>query len=289
MTGVPERVFPFAGLSLRNPLVLLSGTAGFGRRLSRVAALDLYGALIGKTITLRPREGNRPPRTFETPAGLVNSIGLENPGLEVFLEREVPEMEKAPLACLASIAGTARELGQLARALEGTGLPGVEVNLSCPNIGADLRHFEPESVTGLLEKVRAAFSRTVLAKLPPDIHRIGALARAAEKAGVDALTVANTFPALVFDTSRGVPALGGVTGGLSGPAILPVSLYLVYQARRATGLPILGSGGIHDAASARSMILAGANALGLGTILFRRPDIGARIMASLEPGAGRTG
>lgn len=286
MPAAPDHGCCFAGLKLRSPLILLSGTAGDGSELAALTDLAPYGALIRKTITLLPRRGNRPPRTAETPSGLVNSIGLENPGLEAFLEQPPQAADRAGLPALASIAGSAAEMAVMAAALDRAGVPGIELNLSCPNVTEELRHREPSAVARIIEKTRAATGRPLIAKLPPDFQRIGLLAQSAEKAGVDGLTVCNTFPALVFDTRCGRPRLGGVTGGLSGPAILPLALYMVFQVRQATTLPILGSGGVHDPDSARSMLLAGANAIGLGTALFSRPGVGAEILAALGAAGG---
>ena len=273
----------FAGIKLRNPLVLLSGTAGYGKELGEMIDLSRLGGLICKTITLLPREGNPPPRTAETPSGLVNSIGLENPGLKTFIEKVAPYVKNLPLPVLASIAGNKNELVRMAKELEKTGLSGLELNLSCPNVSDSA--FNPVSPADLhktIKAVRQSVKMPILAKLPPDLFRIESLVTAAEDAGSDGLTIANTFPAIVFDVPRKKLALGGITGGLSGPAILPLSLYLVYKAQRVTQLPILGSGGVFDGPSAVSMLLAGANAIGLGTVNFFQPDAYREILIALE-------
>lgn len=280
----PGAGFRFAGIRMRNPLVLLSGTAGDGTELARITDLAPYGALISKTVTLRARRGNPPPRTAETPSGLVNSIGLENPGLDAFIGKTAPRLAEPGIPLLASIAGTPAEMARMAAALDLAGFPGIELNLSCPNVDGELRHQQPSRITRAIARVREATGRPLIAKLPPDIYRIRALAACAEKAGADGLTVTNTFPALVFNLEKGRPLLGGATGGLSGPAILPLALYLVYQARQATALPIIGAGGVHDGDSARAMLLAGATAVGLGTVLFYRPDAGIEILAAVSPG-----
>lgn len=271
MSKTPDLSLLFAGIRMRNPLVLLSGTAGAGREIEALVELDHFGALCTKTVTFQPRPGNPPPRIAETPSGLVNSIGLENPGFARFFEETVPGLRSLPLPVIASIAGNGTELTRMAETLTGAGPAGLEINLSCPNVGGAFNPASPTEVERLLREVRRATGLPLLAKLPPDFYRIGDLARAAETAGCDGLTVANTLPAMLFDLKRRQPRLGGVTGGLSGPAVLPVSLYLVHRVRQAVGLPIIGSGGVHDEDGAVSMLLAGARAIGLGTVNFFRP------------------
>ena len=273
-----------AGIKLRNPLILLSGTAGYGKELGEIIDLSRLGGLICKTITLLPRKGNPPPRTAETASGLVNSIGLENPGLKQFIKEVVPYVKNLPLPVLASIAGDKKELARMAKELEETGLlAGLELNLSCPNVsGGAFNPVSPADLHKTIKAVRQSVKMPILAKLPPDLFRIESLVTAAEDAGSDGLTIANTFPAIVFDIRKRKPVLGGVTGGLSGPAILPLSLYLVFKARQVTQLPILGSGGVFDGPSAVSMLLAGANAVGLGTVNFFRPDAYREILVALK-------
>ncbi len=278
-----EKRLNFAGIKLRNPLILLSGTAGYGKELEKIIDLSRLGGLICKTITAFSREGNPPPRTAETPSGLINSIGLENPGLKTFIKEIAPRLKKLPLPVLASIAGNKKELACMAKELEETGLAGLELNLSCPNVsGSIFNPVSPADLYKMIKTVRQSVKMPLLAKLPPDLFRIETLVAAAEDAGSDGLTIANTFPAIVFDIRKKKPVLGGVTGGLSGPAILPLSLYLVFKARQATRLPILGSGGVFDGSSALSMILAGADAIGLGTVNFFRPDAYQEIIKALE-------
>ena len=283
MPSVFKTELNFAGIKLRNPLILLSGTAGYGKELGEIVDLSRLGGLICKTITILPRKGNPPPRTAETASGLVNSIGLENPGLKLFIKEVAPYVKNLPLPVLASIAGDKKELARMAKELEETGIAGLELNLSCPNVsGGAFNPVSPADLHKTIKAVRQAVKMPILAKLPPDLFRIESLVTAAEEAGSDGLTIANTFPAIVFDLRKRKPVLGGVTGGLSGPAILPLSLYLVFKARQVTRLPILGSGGVFDGPSAVSMLLAGANAVGLGTVNFFRPDAYQEILIALE-------
>lgn len=283
MGSIVKKRVTFAGIKLRNPLVLLSGTAGYGKELGEIIDLSQLGGLICKTITLYPREGNPAPRTAETASGMVNSIGLENPGLKTFIKEILSYVKNLPLPVLASIAGNRKELARMAKELEGTGLAGLELNLSCPNVsGEGFNPVSPFDLHKTIKAVRKSVKMPLLAKLPPDLFRIESLVAAAEDTGINGLTIANTFPAIVFDIRGRKPVLGGVTGGLSGPAILPLSLYLVFKARQATRLPILGSGGVFDGPSAVSMLLAGANAIGLGTVNFFRPDAYREILAALE-------
>ena len=279
----PKTELNFAGIKLRNPLILLSGTAGYGKELGEIINLSRLGGLICKTITLLPRKGNPPPRTTETASGLINSIGLENPGLKIFIKEVVPYVKKLPLPILVSIAGDKKELARMAKELEETGLAGLELNLSCPNVsGNAFNPVTPADLHKTIKTVRQSVKMPILAKLAPDLFRIESLVTAAEDAGSDGLTIANTFPALLFDIRKRKPVLGGITGGLSGPAILPLSLYLVFKARQTTRLPILGSGGVFDGSSAVSMLLAGANAVGLGTVNFFRPDAYQEILIAFK-------
>ncbi len=274
----------FTNIHFKTPLVLLSGTAGYGEEIQQVVDLSLFGALICKTITRDPKTGNPPPRTAETPSGLLNSIGLENPGLDLFVKEYLPAVKKLPLPAIISIAGHSRELPEMAAVLQDNGAVGLEVNLSCPNVVMETDPVNPSALGRLLKQVRAATSLSLTAKLPPDLFRIEQLAEAAQDAGCDALTVANTFPAMAFDPKKNRPLLGGVTGGLSGPAILPLSLYLVYKTSRVTSLPIIGSGGIHNAAAAQAMLAAGATALGLGTVNFTNPAAASEILQAINSG-----
>ncbi len=277
-------VLDFAGLKLRNPLVLLSGTAGYGEELQKVASLSLFGALTCKTITRDPRTGNPPPRTAETPSGLVNSIGLENPGLDYFVKACLPAVKKLPLPALVSVAGNSREITLMATTLQDNGADGLELNLSCPNVVMPLNPVNPDEIKRLISAARKATTLPLVVKLPPDLFRIEKLVKAAEEAGCDGLTVANTFPAMVFDLERKTPYLGGVTGGLSGPAVLPLALYLVYRARQVTALPIIGSGGVWNADAARAMLMAGATAVGLGTANFFNPAVAREILREITAG-----
>ncbi|MFH0796240.1 MAG: dihydroorotate dehydrogenase [Candidatus Omnitrophota bacterium] len=271
----------FAGINLRNPVVLLSGTAGYGKELNDIIDLSRIGALISKTITEKPRVGNPPPRTAETPAGLLNSIGLENPGLEEFIKEAVPFIKRLPLPVLVSIAGNEKQITRMGKRLEDAGMAALEVNLSCPNVSGEFRPASPREIKRLVSHIRKAVKIPFLTKLPPDLFRIQALVKAAEEGGTSGLTIANTFPAMTFDVKKRKPLLGGITGGLSGPAILPLSLYLVFKARGVTKLPILGSGGIYNGTGAVSMLLAGADAVGLGTVTFYQPDAYREILKSI--------
>ena len=271
----------FVGLNLRNPVILLSGTAGYGKEMNDIIDLSRLGALISKTITEKPRIGNPPPRTAETPAGLLNSIGLENPGLEEFIKKAVPFIKRLPLPVLVSIAGNEKQIARMGKRLEDAGIVALEINLSCPNVSGEFRPTSPREIKKLVSHIRKAVKIPFLTKLPPDLFRIQDLVKAAEEGGTNGLTIANTFPAMAFDVEKKKPLLGGITGGLSGPAILPLSLYLVFKARPITKLPILGSGGIYNGSSAVSMLLAGADTVGLGTVNFFQPDAYREILKSI--------
>jgi dihydroorotate dehydrogenase (NAD+) catalytic subunit len=279
-------------LSLANPILLASGTCGYAREMADWLDLNRLGGLLPKTITRLPRKGNRPWRTVETAAGMLNSIGLDNDGLEAFIDRHLPYLATLKTAVIVSIAGRTRgEFTELARRLDG--LPGVaalELNISCPNVsgGVDFGT-DPALCCQVVAGVRAACELPILAKLTPNVTDIAAIARSAEEGGADAISLINTCLGMAVDWRRRKPLLGNVMGGLSGPAIKPIALRAVYQAARAVRIPIVGIGGIATIDDVMEFLVAGATAVQLGTVNYYRPTAAAEILDALPAAVAELG
>jgi dihydroorotate dehydrogenase (NAD+) catalytic subunit len=273
-------------LRISNPVMTASGTAGFADELAKVSDLDAIGAVVTKTATLKPREGNITPRTVETPSGMLNSIGLPNPGLEGVVRRYKRRWQAMPPAVIVSLAGYSMdEFASLARMLEGlSGVDAIEANFSCPNVANGL---EFATDAGLLSSavatIRDNCSLPVLAKLSPNVSDMRPLAVAAQAAGANGLTIMNTVLGMKIDLASRKPLLGGVFGGLSGPAIRPLGVRFVYEVYPEVDIPIIGVGGISGLEDALEYILAGATAIQLGTINF----VAADRAAHLAEGFGR--
>jgi len=270
-----------SGLRLANPLMLASGTWGFGETLPG-EVLRAAGALVTKGISLYPREGNPPPRLAETPCGLLNSIGLENPGLEAFKARILPRLLKIGPPVMVNILGEdEEEFLRLAEGLSGTGVAGLEVNISCPNVrrGGMAFAYDPEGVRRLVGRLREVWPGFLSVKLSP-IGPIFEVAQAAEEAGAGALTCANTYPALVVQKTPRGPRFH--QGGLSGPAIKPLTLRLVYELARRVKIPLIASGGILSGRDAQDYLLAGAQAFQVGTATLLDPEAPLRILSELD-------
>ena len=280
-----------AGISLKNPIILESGCFGYGEEYQDLINIDDVGAVVTKTITLKPKVGNPPPRLVETASGLLNSIGLANVGIELFLKEKLPYLEKFSTPIIVSIAGeTRQEYLQLIQRLNGEQIAGIELNISCPNIGKELTVAQDENETFSL--VKAAKKQTkvpLLVKLSPNVTDITRIAKSAERAGADILSLVNTFSAMALDVETRIPKLGGILGGLSGPAIKPIALRMLWQVRKATPLPLVGMGGITNSRDALEFIIAGANAIGLGTAIFINPQAYLEIVDGLENYLSRKG
>jgi dihydroorotate dehydrogenase (NAD+) catalytic subunit len=263
------------GLAMRSPVILASGTVGYGTEYVGLVDFDVVGAVVTKTITPKPRAGNRPPRLCETPSGLLNAIGLENVGLEAFLAEKLPEAASLPVPIVASVAGeTPDEFAELAGATGGREeVRAVEINVSCPNV-ARPRHplwADPEGTAAVVAAARARTKKPLFVKLSPSAADVESVAEAAVAAGADALVVANTMPGMRIDIARRAPALGAGTGGLSGAALLPVNLALVWKIAACVSVPVIGSGGVSSAEDALEYLMAGASAVEVGTALFMNP------------------
>ncbi len=273
-------------LSLRNPLLSASGTFGYGEEIRTFVDPSVYGGIIGKSISEQPRVGNPTPRTWETPAGMLNSIGLQNPGIDVFLESYLPRMERFDTRIVVNLVGDSIEeyARMAARLEEKESVDAIELNISCPNCAHGGMEFgiEPVATQKLVEAVRASFSRTIIAKLTPNVTDITPIALAAEAGGADALSLINTYVGMAVDWRARKPRLAGVTGGLSGPAIKPLALRLVWLAARACEIPIIAIGGIMNADDVLDFLVTGAAAVQLGTVQFIRPRIAIKILEDLE-------
>jgi len=279
-------------LRLPNPILVASGTFGYGREMTGFVELARLGGIVPKTITPLPRQGNVPWRTVETAAGLLNSIGLDNDGVDAFLVHQLPWLTRCGAPVIVSIAGaTQAEFVALAARLDGVpGIAALELNISCPNVshGVDMGT-DADACRGVVAGVRAATALPVLAKLTPNVTSIVAIARAALDGGADAVTLINTCQGMAVDWRRRRPMLGNVVGGLSGPAIKPIALRCVHQVRQAVGIPIVGVGGIMTLDDCMEFFVAGASAVQIGTANFAEPVVSTRLLDALPAALGELG
>ncbi|PIE70395.1 MAG: dihydroorotate dehydrogenase B catalytic subunit [Deltaproteobacteria bacterium] len=263
------------GLVLKNPVMTASGTFGYAREFDHLIDLNRLGGIIVKGLSLAPSPGNPPPRIVETAAGMLNAIGLENIGIEAFIERKLPFLRTLDAPVVANIYGkTADAYAALAaRVQQADGIDAVEVNISCPNVRAGGVAFgvRPESAREVVSKVRAETDKTVIVKLSPNVTDITEIAQVVEAAGADAVSLINTLTGMAIDIHRRRPVLANVTGGLSGPAIKPVALRMVWQTAKAVTVPVIGIGGIMTATDALEFLIAGASAIQVGTANFVNP------------------
>ena len=280
----PDLSTELAGIRLRNPVLLASGTAGYGLELQPFVQLDQLGGLVAKSLTLEPRTGNPPPRIAETPAGMLNAISLENVGVEAFLAEKLPALPN-DVTVIASCFGT--EPGLYAQVCErlgvSAGVAGIEINASCPHVQSGGIEFgqDPVSLAELVRACRRATGLPLLVKLSPNVTSIAEMARVCEGEGADGISLINAVQALAVDPETRRPALANGIGGLSGPAILPIALRMVYQAAQAVSLPICGIGGIRSAADAVSFLLCGASAVQVGTANYANPQAAIEIRDGL--------
>jgi len=277
----------FAGVSFPNPVFTASGCAAAGQELDQFFDISELGGVVTKSIMLSPRSGRATPRMAETPSGMLNSIGLQGPGIDAFLEKDLPWLAARGARAVVSIAGgSIDEYTKLTQKLRGTAVSMIEVNISCPNV-EDRGHVfacEPRTAGAVIQAVKRAAPTGVpiFAKLSPDVTDITSVAQACVSAGADGLSVINTLLGMVIDTNTMRPALAGVTGGLSGPAIRPVAVRCVWQIRQALpDVPILGMGGIRTGLDALEFVLAGANAISVGTAVFGDPSAPIRVLDEL--------
>ena len=273
------------GIALRNPVIAASGTFGYGLEFAKQVDLDSLGGLVVKGLSREPIEGNPAPRVYETAAGMINSIGLQNVGVRAFVAEKLPALEKLRTAVFANIFGYQTEdYVEVARVLEDhEGLAGYELNVSCPNTKHGGIYFssDPVLLGEVVSAVKRVVRRPLVVKLSPNVGAIEPLARAAEESGADALSLVNTFVALAIDARTRRPRIGAGFGGLSGPAIKPIALRLVCQAARSVKIPVIGLGGIATGEDAAEFLIAGARAVQVGTATFWDPQSPARIAREL--------
>jgi dihydroorotate dehydrogenase (NAD+) catalytic subunit len=281
----------FAGLKLGNPVFTASGTCGYADELSDFMDVNRLGGFITKSITVHPRKGNATPRIVETDSGMLNAIGLANLGLDKFVEEKLPVLEKFSVAVFVNVAGQTIEdyVAVTERLSSEPAIAGFELNISCPNVSKGGISFgtKPENVAEITSAVKdAAGGKILMVKLSPAVTDISVIARAAVDAGADALSLVNTFTAMVIDIETRRPVLANRTGGLSGPAIKPIAVYLVSkvynEVARDRGIPILGLGGIRTASDAIEFIIAGASAVATGTANFVEPNCAAKIIDGIR-------
>ena len=269
-----------AGLKMKTPVTTASGTFGFGLEFTDFLDLEKVGAITVKGTTLAPRAGNKGQRVVETPSGILNCIGLENPGSDYFLKETLPKLKKYNVPVIVNIdASSPEEYGELAAKLDVKGVDAVEINVSCPNIkdGGLVFGTNAKSMAQVVKEVKKNTSKVVITKLSPNVTSITEMAKAAEDAGTDALSLINTLIGMKIDIHRQRPVLGNVTGGLSGPCIRPVAVRMCYEVAQAVKVPIIGMGGIMCAEDAIEFFLAGASAIAVGTANFVNPAIAETI------------
>jgi len=279
-------------LHLVNPIAVASGTFGYAREMAGLVDLGRLGAILPKTITQNQRAGNPPPRTVETTGGMLNSIGLDNDGIEAFIEHQLPYLAGLSTAVIVSIAGrTCEEFVALAARLEGVpGVAALELNVSCPNVsgGVDFGT-DPDLCREVVSGVRRASSHPILAKLTPNVTDIAGIARAAEAGGADAISLINTCLGMAIDWRRRRPRLGNIMGGLSGPAIKPIALRAVYQVAGAVEIPVMGVGGIESVDDVMEFLVAGATAVQIGTANFYNPTVSIEVLDALPAALAELG
>ena len=276
-----------AGLRLANPIIAASGTFGYGIEFEEIVNLERLGGFVTKGISLEPMTGHKPPRMIHTAAGMLNAIGLQNVGVDEFLEKKLPELRRYPLAnVIVNVFGctVGEYVAVVERLNQAEGIAAYELNVSCPNVHAGGMAFgsDPGSLEYLVGRVRAASSRPLIVKLSPNVTSIAQMAQIAAGAGADAVSLVNTFLAMSIDVETRRPRLSNITGGLSGPAIKPIALRMVYEAARAVEIPIIGLGGILTPEDAVEFLLAGASAVQVGTASFADPRATERLARGLE-------
>lgn len=279
MAGMTQDLF---GVSFQSPVLLASGTCGYGEEYAGLIELENLGGIVTKAVSVEPRPGNPPHRVAETPGGMINAIGLQNVGLERFKAEKLPWLREnlRRAHVLVNVVGhTADEFAAVVHGLDDEeGFLGYEINVSCPNVkGGTLFGTDPKALSDLVGRVRRSTERPVVVKLTPNVPDIGLYARVCEDAGADGLSTINTFPGMLIDVERRRPVIGNLSGGVSGPAILPMGVYLTRQAAQAVDIPVIGIGGIRSASDALQYILAGASLVQVGTALFIDPDVAHQV------------
>ena len=274
-----------AGLKMKNPVMTASGTFGYGEEYAPYLDLNMLGGIVVKGLSLKPRQGNPPPRIMETAGGMLNAVGLQNVGVDVFIEEKLPFLRNYDLAVIANIYGESyAEYAQVARKLSAApGVHALEVNVSCPNVKKGGLSFgaDPKAAAEVTRRVKAQTDLPVIVKLTPNVTDISVIACAVEKAGADAVSLINTLAGMSIDLRTRAPHLKNITGGLSGPAIKPVALRMVWQVAQRVSIPVIGVGGITTAQDALEFMVAGASAVQVGTANFINPRVTMEIVQGM--------
>ena len=282
----PDLAVQIGPLKLKNPVLTASGTFGYGQEFSSLMDPNLLGGIVVKGISLKPMEGNPPPRIVETPCGMLNAIGLANVGLEAFLSEKLPWLQELDTCVIVNIYGhSLDEYGAVAAGLKGArGISALEVNISCPNVEQGGMAFgtDPDMAARVTERVLKETDKPVIVKLSPNVTDIRKIARAVEKAGAHALSLINTLTGMAIDVESRMPKLANGSGGLSGPAIRPVAVHMVHQVVRTVNIPVIGMGGILEPRDALEFLIAGAGAIQVGTANFINPRAALNIINGLE-------
>ena len=274
-----------AGIEMKNPVTVASGTFGYGREFSQFFDLSKLGGIITKGTSLKPKSGNKPPRVCETASGMLNSIGLQNPGVEYFAQNDLPFLKKFDTAIIVNACGSSvDEYVELCKILNTLDIDGVELNLSCPNVKEGCMAFGNtyEGVKEVTSQVRKVLDKPLIVKLTPNVTDIATIAKAVEDAGADGVSLINTLLGMKIDIDKRKPVLANTTGGLSGPAIKPVAVRMVYQVAQAVNIPILGMGGIVSGEDAIEFMLAGATAVSIGAGNFIDPYTSVKTIEGIE-------
>ncbi|MDR0313628.1 MAG: dihydroorotate dehydrogenase [Treponema sp.] len=280
----PDLSVLIAGVRFRNPVIAASGTFGYGKEYSGLLDISGLGGICTKGLTLNPRPGNTGRRIHETPSGLMNSIGLENPGIPAFIEKELPELRKLGPVVIANLSGsTLEEYAQGAMLLDKADIDMIELNISCPNVKAGGMAFglDPEAAAPVVKAVRAASSKPLMVKLSPNAPDLAAVAKACVYSGADALSLINTFKAMAIDIESRKPVFENISAGLSGPAIRPIALRMVWELCETVSVPVIGMGGIASAHDALEFLLAGAIAVQVGSATFAHPPVMNEIITGI--------
>jgi dihydroorotate dehydrogenase (NAD+) catalytic subunit len=289
MTKQPRLEVEVGGIRMKNPVMTASGTFGYGEEFSPFIDLDKLGAIVLKGITLKPKRGNPPPRIIETPSGILNAIGLQNVGVEVLINKKLSYLQKFTTPIIINISGdTLEEYVELARKLDNIsqekGIAGLEINISCPNVqkGGIVWGTEAQLTYKVVNNIRKVTTLPLIVKLSPNVTDIKVIAVAAEEAGADVLSLINTLVGMAVDVSLRRPKLANISGGLSGPAVKPVALWMVWQVFQTVNIPIIGMGGIMKAEDALEFIIAGARAVSIGTANLVNPKAAIEIIKGIE-------
>jgi len=282
----PNMSVEIGGIRMKNPVMPASGCFGFGEEYKDFMDLNELGAIVVKSVTLTETQGNPPPRVCETPAGMLNSIGWQNPGVEVFINEKMPLLRQFNTPVIVNLAGkTIKEYSELAKRLDNLpGLAGMELNISCPNVDEGGVQFgtNPRLAADVVDAVRKSTSLPLIVKLSPNVTDITVMARAVEEAGADAISLVNSFTGMAIDIKTRRPVLGRIVGGLTGPAIKPVALYMTWQVAKTVSVPVIGMGGILRAEDAIEYLIAGARAVAVGMGTFVNPGTIPQVIRGIE-------